>query len=48
MCATHRILDHWDMWSSRNLNEDETEDQGIAVVKVAVNGNSRTTRYAAP
>lgn len=30
------------------LNEDETEDQGIAVVKVAVNGNSRTTRYAAP
>lgn len=30
------------------LNEDETEDQGIAVVKVAINGNSRTTRYAAP
>ncbi len=29
------------------LNEDETEDQGIAVVKVAINGNSRTTRYGA-
>jgi hypothetical protein len=28
------------------LNEEETEDQGIAVVKIAINGNSRSTRYA--